>query len=194
MPVAHCDVDRRAVEFTLEETALCKRPPCQRWRFRGRRVAEADLSVAMLELFDDLVRQRTPACNIAEVLSHLAKHIRSAMCEQQDRATIAHRVPNSFTHSTVLMTFSTGVQGTIPCPRLKMCPGWPAAALRISRTRARSTSSGAKRVMGSRLPCTPHPSPTARHPASSGVRQSRPITSAPVSRIEGSSEAVSTPK
>ena len=37
------------------------------------------------------------------------------------------RAPNSFTASTSATTFSTGVCCRTPCPRLKMCPGRPAA-------------------------------------------------------------------
>ena len=49
-------------------------------------------------------------------------------------------------------------------------------------------------VMGSRLPCTATAWPRADQPWSKGTRQSRPITSAPVSRMAGSRVAVSTPK
>ena len=35
--------------------------------------------------------------------------------------------PYCLTHLTTWMTLSTGVPGTMPWPRLKMCPGRPAA-------------------------------------------------------------------
>ena len=40
--------------------------------------------------------------------------------------------PYCLTHLTTWMTLSTGVPGTMPWPRLKMWPGRPAAASRIS--------------------------------------------------------------
>src|SRR5579884_1474689 len=61
---------------------------------------------------------------------------------------------SSRTKRTTCCTFSTGVPGTMPCPRLKMCPGLPAASCRICRTRLRINSGSAKSVMGSRFPCT----------------------------------------
>ena len=54
----------------------------------------------------------------------------------------------------VAWTFSTGVLGTMPWPRLKICPGRPSAWSRMLRTRLRINSGSAKSVMGSRLPCT----------------------------------------
>ena len=47
---------------------------------------------------------------------------------------------------------------------------------------------------GSRFPWTPRSSPTSAQPSSSGMRQSRPITSPPAAAIAGSSVAVPVPK
>ena len=61
-------------------------------------------------------------------------------------------------------------------PRPSRQPAPAPACTRISKI-----GSGANSVIGSRFPCTAQPYPTARQPSSSGVRQSSPITSAPVS-------------
>src|ERR1700679_2773593 len=151
----------------------------------------------MLQFFHNLQRERPPPRHFAQILRHLSQHIGCSMREQQHRALALlfdHCAPNSFTHSTTRITFSTGVAGTMPWPRLKMCPGRPAAAVSTSFTRAFKTSSGANSVMGSRLPCTAHPEPTALHPTPNEPRQSSTITSAPVALISGSREVVSTPK
>src|ERR1700677_4565528 len=110
----------------------------------------------MLQLFHDLLRKRPTTRHFAEILRHLPQHIGCPMREQQHRASTLltdHCAPNSFTHSTTRITFSTGVPGTMPWPRLKICPGRPPAAVNTSCTFAFSTSSGANSAMGSRLPC-----------------------------------------
>src|ERR1700679_629107 len=111
----------------------------------------------MLQLFYNFVRERAAACYFREVLRHLSQHIGGPMGEKQYCASavlFAHCAPNSFTHSTTRITFSTGVPGTMPWPRLKMCPGLPPAAVSTSCTFAFNTCSGANSAMGSRLPCT----------------------------------------
>ena len=70
---------------------------------------------------------------------------------------------------TTWRTASTGVVGTMPWPRLKMWPGRPAAAARTSATRASRTFSGAKRVMGSRLPWTATEKSSSRQVRSSEI-------------------------
>ncbi len=61
---------------------------------------------------------------------------------------------NSRTISTHAFTFSTGVSGKIPCPRLKICPGLDPVRFSNSCTRARSSGIGAISTAGSRFPCT----------------------------------------
>ena len=89
VPVAHSDVDlgfgSGSTERLLQETTLLQCPFCQRWRLAPRCFAEPDLRVAMLQLGHDLRRERSPARHFAEVLRHLAKHIRRSMGEQQHR-------------------------------------------------------------------------------------------------------------
>ena len=75
-----------------------------------------------------------------------------------------------------------------------MWPGRPPARASTSRTAASIRSHGPSSTAGSRLPCTPRSSPTAAQPASSGMRQSRPITSPPVAAMSASSVDVPVPK
>ena len=60
MPVAHADVDARdglalLVQESFEECGLFERPAGEGWAFGERFVAEADLCVAVLEFFDDVL-------------------------------------------------------------------------------------------------------------------------------------------
>ena len=61
---------------------------------------------------------------------------------------------NSRTISTHALTFSTGVSGRMPWPRLKMWPGPRAGALQQFMHAHRSSGKGAISTAGSRLPCT----------------------------------------
>jgi len=61
-----------------------------------------------------------------------------------------------------ILTFSTGVSGRMPCPKLKMCPGRQRSAAECLRTRLHS-GQPAKSSTGSRFPCTA-PDPTASQP------------------------------
>ena len=180
-PVAHAHVDRHGCalrgQFRFHQPALLQGDLGQR--------AAADQRIAVLNLFDDLLRQRPPADHVAQIFGNLLDGLRGSVGQQQHglfshwpspggtRAPSAPRPAHS----------PPALSGTMPWPRLKMWPGRPLAARRISLTRSSRTSSGAKSVMGSRLPCTAWPWPTARQPSSSGCRQSRPITSAPVAAI-----------
>ena len=119
-----------------------------------------------------------------------------------NRSAIHWPTPSSFicaqiscTHRTTCCTFSTGVAGTIPWPTLKICPGFPPACRNTSSTRARKNLLPARTVRWDQdFPAPRNAGPTACLPASRGIRQSSPITSAPVSRMLGSNVAVSTPK
>ncbi len=79
MPVAHGDVDASSVKFLFEELTLRGGPLCKVWRLRAGSFAEADLGVAVLEFFDDFVRERAAACHLAEVFCHFAEDIRRSM-------------------------------------------------------------------------------------------------------------------
>ena len=59
-----------------------------------------------------------------------------------------------FTAAISSRTFSTGVCGSTPWPRLKMWPGRPPARASTSRARRRTVSRSASSTTGSRLPCT----------------------------------------
>ena len=69
-------------------------------------------------------------------------------------------------------------------PRLKTCPGSPAASASTSSTSRSSTSGGANSAAGSRLPCSALPGPTRRAASASGTRKSTPTTSAPASPMQ----------
>ena len=120
---------------------------------------------------DQESRYPTLAANIQEAASSTS--LRFAQNDKRGWGTQTDQLwafsgRNSLTILTTAWTFSTDVLGTMPWPRLKMWPGRPLAARRISFTRSSRTSRGAKSVMGSRLPCTAWPWPTARQPSSRG--------------------------
>src|SRR3990172_2312339 len=98
------------------------------------------------------------------------------------------------TRSTRSWTFSTGVPGRIPWPRLKTWPGRPAACRRTRSTRSRRTSFGAKSARGSRFPWPAASSPPSSQPRSRSMRQSRPMPSPPASRISRRIPDVPVPK
>ena len=58
--------------------------------------------------------------------------------------THAPRADSSCTASTSARTWSTGVSGRTPCPRLKMCPGRPRGLRRGSRRRAAGSPGSAR--------------------------------------------------
>src|SRR6266851_2785029 len=202
MPVAHPHIHFCATQCLLQQTTLRHRPLRQRRSLHTRSLPQPNLCISVLQFLHNLLGQRPSPRHLAQILRHLTQHIRRPMREQQHSALphlqtsslSAHGRLSSFTHSTTRITLCTGVPGTMPCPTLKMCPGRPAAASSTARTRSFNTSSGANSEIGSRFPCTAQPAPTAFQPTSSGTLQSSPITSAPVSLIAGSREAVSTPK
>ena len=130
-------------------------------RFSGRPIC----GVAVLEFFDDFVGEGAASGDFAEVFGHLAEDVGGSVGEEEDGVVggvvalaedvggfgwrylavcgwgvRAHGWVYCFTHLTSWMTFSTGVPGTIPWPRLKMWPGRLAAAARISLVRAWMTS------------------------------------------------------
>ena len=96
-----------------------------------------------------------------------------------------HRQREPCTWRASACTCSSGVVGRMPWPRLKMCPGRPAARRRTSSAAASRRSSGPSSSVGSRLPWMPRSWPMRVHASSSGSRQSTPITSPPASREVG---------
>src|SRR5215469_12822302 len=60
----------------------------------------------------------------------------------------------SCTNFARFLTFSTGVSGRMPWPRLKIWPDRPPARSRMSSARDFSSFQSAKRSTGSRFPCT----------------------------------------
>ena len=72
------------------------------------------------------------------------------------------------------------VSGRMPCPRLNTCPAGPAASS-TAEARSRIRSRVPSRTAGSRLPWSVRPG-RLRRARSRSRRQSRPMTSAPMSR------------
>ena len=87
MPVAHADVDGLGLsgggEELVEELALQEGPAGERWAFGEWCVAEADLGVAVLELFDDVLRHGAAAGDLVEVGGHLAEDVGRAVGEEK---------------------------------------------------------------------------------------------------------------
>src|SRR5271163_4184121 len=103
----------------------------------------------MAYLFDGLRRNRTSTAHEVEVLRHILDALGRAMGEQEYRLFHGR---NSRTISTTAFTFSTGVSGRMPCPRLKIWPGRPAARRKMSVARDFISSTSLKSSTGSRLP------------------------------------------
>src|SRR5271165_5435903 len=154
----------------------------------------------MLHLAHHRFRHRTPARNVLQERGDVLYPLRAAVRDQEnyrlahDFLVLVGDVLNSCTKSARFFTLSTGVSGKMPCPRLKMWPGRLSASRRMCSARCFTSFHEANSVTGSRFPCTACLCPTVRQPSSSGTRQSNPITSAPVSDIEGSSVVLSVPK
>ena len=91
------------------------------------------------------------------------------------------------TASTSAATFSGGVAGTMPWPRLKMWPGrGPGGAHDRRRLRARRSPGRSAAPAGSRLPCSATRAPTRRARAAMSTVQSRPTADAPQAAISSS--------
>ena len=96
MPVAHAYVHGLA-ERLGQEAALEQRPAGQRGSFRQRRVTHADLGIAVLELFDHVLRHGPAAGDQAEVLAHLVELVGGAVREEKDGAA---GLADRFRHGT----------------------------------------------------------------------------------------------
>ena len=105
----------------------------------------ADQTVALLHFLDNLRRQWASAGDAEQKFGHMLHGIGAAVREQQDCGLCglsgswfygAHSVSDaglaaakvafaeySCTNRASALTFSTGVSGKMPWPRLNMCPG-----------------------------------------------------------------------
>src|ERR1019366_1967041 len=191
-PVAHANVNRK-VQLARHCVGLLARDPGQ-----GR---AANQRVAMLHLAHHRFRHGPAARDVLQELGNVLHLLRTAVSDEQHRrlahsllAGLAAVKPNSCTNCARSFTLETGVCGKMPWPRLKMCPGRPSARRRMCSARRFSSGHDANSNTGSRLPCTARVRPTVRQPSSRGTRQSKPMTSAPVSAMEGSRVALSVPK
>src|ERR1035441_8278427 len=192
VPVAHADVNRKPqlAGYTLRLLA----------RNSGQGPA-ANQRVAMLHLAHHRLRHGPAARDVLQELGNVLHPLRTAVSDEQ-HCRLAHSALaglaavrlNSCTNCAKSFTLETGVCGKMPWPRLKMCPGRPSARRRMCSARRFSSGHDANSVTGSRLPCTACACPTVRQPSSRGIRQSRPMTSAPVSAMEGNRVALSVPK
>src|SRR5580765_144749 len=144
-PVLHPGIDGKA-ELALEARA---RPL---GHIVERRPA-ADPPVALGQLLDGLVRDRTAGANVLEVRADVREVGRAAVRHQHDRGL--HAAVRSWTSSTILFRSAGSVSGSTPWPRLKMWPGRPPAASRIAIAADSTRSNGPSRSAGSRFPCTP---------------------------------------
>ena len=89
VPVAHADVDRQ-VDGGGEVAALLEGPASE-WRtFGERRLLEADLGVAVLELFDDGLGQGPAVGYLGEIFSHLGEDVGGSVGEQEDGLDVWH--------------------------------------------------------------------------------------------------------
>jgi hypothetical protein len=159
--------------------------------------------VAMLQLFDNLLRQRASARHLATdtrpsrqtsgvpcASSNTALGCRSAEnVSHSSRAQLLH----PFDHANDVVDRRSrhdAVTQVEDMPRPSRQPG--IENLCDPRLQHFLPAQTAQSDRDCPAPRSPARQPSS--PLSSGVRQSSPITSAPVSRIAGSSEAVSTPK
>src|SRR5881628_1403133 len=103
----------------------------------------------MRDLVDDLLVAWPAAAHLIEIRLDILRPDRRPVGQEQYGRVHGR---NSRTISTTAFTFSTGVSGRIPCPRLKICPG--RAPVRFSRSVTCSFNSaiGANRMVGSKLP------------------------------------------
>src|ERR1043165_5011240 len=83
--------------------------------------------VVMCHLQHAFARHIPPTQHVLEERHHVIYSLRPAKRNQQQRIVIHFHPFNPCTISTSAITFSTGVSGKIPCPRLKICPGRPPA-------------------------------------------------------------------
>ena len=165
MPVPHADVDRQRARRRAASAA--RRPSAWRARQLVERRAAADQLVVVRDLLEALGRDAAArACTISRngrMSSRASPVRRRRSAGRRRRRVIA--TDSSWTMSTSARTWSTGVSGRMPWPRLKMWPG-PAArrASRIAlRPRGGSRRRAASSTAGSRLPCTATSWPSRAH-------------------------------
>ncbi len=89
VPVPHANVDG-GKNLVFEEQSLPQRPACQRRPLGKRCLAQPDLGVAVLQLFDHRGGHWPPAGNFGEILGHLAEDVRCAVREEQDGVGVGH--------------------------------------------------------------------------------------------------------
>src|SRR5204863_2177214 len=164
-PVLHANEDWQP-ELALQAGALGLRDLVERR-------AAADSPVALAQLLDRLLRDRTVLANVGEVSGHVVSRHRASVRHQDHgclhTATVAVR---SCTSSTNRDRSAGSVSGNTPCPRLKTWPDRPPARARTSSASRSTRSHGPSRTAPSRFRWMPRSWPTRSRAASSGRRQS----------------------
>src|SRR5262245_1788327 len=212
VPVPHADIHGPSV--TLTGQRLAQPGGLEAGQLPEGRTA-SDRLVVMRHLLDALGWYPSSLRDDLEERPDVFGFLRTAEGDQEHGIDVAHgvtgveeprscwpmgrrighqRADSSCTMSTSAMTWSTGVSLWMPCPRLKMCPGRPATASRISFTPRRISTGLASRTAGSRFPWTATSYPSRSHAAPISTRQSSPITSPPAAFIRRRSPGVAVPK
>src|SRR5579871_1260382 len=137
LPIAHAHVNRQAQLF-LHGLRL------RHGKLGKRGFADSHITVANL-FHHHLWNQPSPG-DVPHEFWNVRGRVGTAMSKKQNgssllthcTAPVAESLAlSSLTKSTRARTFSTGVSGRIPCPRLKMCPARPPAWRRIASARER---------------------------------------------------------
>src|SRR5687767_12488267 len=120
MPVAHADEHRQPAALPVER--LAERGRLTLRELVQRRAAPRHLLVVMRDFFEPFRRNAPTARDDLQEGTDLLGRRRPAEGDQEHRVDgAAHRrADNSWTMSTSAFTCSTGVDGKIPWPRLKM--------------------------------------------------------------------------
>ena len=160
------------------------------------RLLDAERAVALDEVVEVLGRDRPAAADVGVVGGDVLEALGRAVRHQDDRGLMPppSRPPLVDELSEPRQRRPGRSPGRTPWPRLKMCPGRPPARAEHVARRRSTRSHGPSSTAGSRLPWTPRSCPTSSQPRSSGMRQSRPITSPPGGGHRASSVAVPVPK
>ena len=112
-----------------ERGGLMLRPGKQRRTAANRRIALPDF-------LHNVWRPRAATPDVTQVAFHVFHPLRSAVSEQKN--TQRHGL-NSRTISTTALTFSAGVSGRMPWPKLKIWPGRVPVRFSSSKTLARNS-------------------------------------------------------
>ena len=97
VPVAHADIDAGAEGFG-QQAALPQGPAGEGRAFGEGFIAEADGSVAVLELGDDLFGEGSAAGDAGEIVGHFAENVGGSVSEEEDGAGVGRGKIFDFKH------------------------------------------------------------------------------------------------